>query len=153
MIPVIPYRRWVVFTPLSREEAARRLSACVQKRVVDRSRARETGAYEGSVSEKGFNINRVIRFEHAFLPVVRGKFRLQGNKLRIEVMATLHTALLLFVLVMVILIVASGLFGHFMNILRLLIVASPFYVGLQIAFVYELFKVRRFLAGVFLETV
>ena len=153
MIPVIPYEQWAIDTSLSREEAARRLAERVQRRVRDRSRRGTVGAYEGSVSDRGFNINRIVRYEHAFVPVVRGKFRVHGNKLRVEVLATLHTALLLFVLFIVILIVASGLFGHLMNILKLMLAASPFYVLLQIGFVYELYKVRRFLAQLFSETV
>jgi hypothetical protein len=39
-----------------------------------------------------------------------------------------------------------------MNILKLMLVASPFYILLQAGFLYELYKIRRFLAGVFSET-
>ncbi len=149
MIPLIPYQRWTIYTPLSRSEAVTRLSAKVSKRTTNRSLPRLIGSYEGNVSEKGFNIYRIVRHEHSFLPVVRGKFVVKGDQLRIDVLATLHTNILVFLLIALILIMLSGLFGHFFNILKLLIVASPFYVILQIAFIYELYKVRRFLDEVF----
>ena len=149
MIPLIPYQRWTIYTRLSRSEAAIQLSAKVSRRARDKSLPRVTGSYEGVVSEKGFNINRIVRHEHSFVPVVRGKFTARGDKLRIDVLATLHSNILLFLLISLILIVASGLFGHFFNILKLLLVASPFYVVLQIAFLYELYKIRRFLTQIF----
>lgn len=56
-------------------------------------------AFEGSVSEEGFKINRIIRYRNSFLPVLQGQFFSHGHGVRIEVMMRLHVSVIVFCLV------------------------------------------------------
>lgn len=52
---------------------------------------KRTEMFEGTVSEEGFDINRILRYyRNSFLPVIHGRFSPLGQGVRIEVTMTFH---------------------------------------------------------------
>ena len=100
MIPLLPYKRLVFQSSLSREEIIRRLTievaSCGSGGWLFERRTQD---FEGLVSDEGFKISRVIRYRNSFLPIVEGKFSPIVNGVRIDVTMRLHFAVLLFSIV------------------------------------------------------
>ncbi len=99
MIPLLPYKRLVFESPLSQEEVIHRLTLEVAK---PRSGLqlqwfeKRTEKFEGTVSEEGFQINRIIRYRNSCLPVIHGCFSPLMKGVRIEVTMKLHIVVLAF---------------------------------------------------------
>lgn len=99
MIPLIPYQKLVFDSPLSQEEAVRRLRREVAKPVSGwRWVEKRTEKFEGTVSGEGFRISRIIRYRNSFLPVIQGRISPFGAGVRIEVTMKLHGIVLVFAL-------------------------------------------------------
>lgn len=97
MIPLIPYQKLVFDSPLSQEEAVRRLALEVAKpRSGWQWREKRTEKFEGTVSDESFQISRIIRYRNSFLPVIQGRFSPFGSGVRIEVTMKLHVIILIF---------------------------------------------------------
>jgi hypothetical protein len=100
MILLFPYKQLVFESPLSQEEAIRRLSLEVAD---PRSGSQWFKAnplpFDGTVSETGFKIRRFIRGRNAFRPVVYGRFSPSISGVRIAITMRLPTGVLLFSIV------------------------------------------------------
>ena len=102
MIPLLPYKQLVFESPLSQEEVIRRLTLEVAKpRSGLQWLERRTEKFEGTVSEEGFQIKRIIRYRNSFLPIIQGRFSSLGKGVRIEVTLKLHIVALIFSLIWV----------------------------------------------------
>lgn len=66
---LVPYERWVLATPLLREEIQERLRQLLAQQ------QRAEIAFEGDVFEQGFELCRVIPYAPAFSLRYRGRFR------------------------------------------------------------------------------
>lgn len=100
MLPLLPYQQLVFASPLSKEEVIRRLTLEVAKpRSGLQWFEKRTEKFEGTVSEAGFQIHRIIRYRNSFLPVIHGRFSPLGPGVRIEVTMKLHLVVLAFSLI------------------------------------------------------
>jgi hypothetical protein len=157
MIPLLPYTQIVFESPLSKEEAVRRLTA----EVASRSSGwfeRRTEKFEGTVSAEDFQIRRIIRYRNSFLPVITGRFCPLVKGLRIEVSMRLHLAVLIFSIVWLSIVgagaVAFGLqFFRTGNVeVRMLtpfVMLLFFYLLVMIGFGIEANKAKQQLGGIF----
>jgi hypothetical protein len=99
MYPLFPYRRVIIQTPLTAEDAARVLTKVVTPRAwYYLFWTRATTGFEGRVSRDGFNINRAIRYRNSFLPVLHGRFRPTTNGTAVDVRMVMHPFVNLFLL-------------------------------------------------------
>src|SRR6267143_5209540 len=99
MYPLIPYKRLLIRTSLTPDDAAQILA----QTVIPRSKwfpfwSRATSAFEGRVSPEGFNINRGIRYRNSFLPILHGRFRQTSDGTLVDVRMTMHPTVILFLL-------------------------------------------------------
>jgi hypothetical protein len=161
MIPLLPYQRLVLDSPLSQEEAIRRLTLEVAKpRSGLQWLERRTEKFEGTVSAEGFQINRIIRYRNSFLPVIHGHFSPLLQGVRIEVTMKLHIVVLIFGLVWLSFVgsIALGVIPQLLTTGRLDsgggIVCGMlifFYLMVTIGFGIEAHKARRLLSSIFEE--
>lgn len=98
MFPLLPYQKLVFESPLSREEIIERLTRKVIKRRQEWFE-QSTIPFEGTVSDTGFQISRIINYHNSFLPVINGCFFSHMEGVRIEVTMRLRTNMLIFCIV------------------------------------------------------
>jgi hypothetical protein len=155
MIPLWPYQKLVFNSPLSLEELTRRLA-----REVSESRwgfgifERRTELFEGTITDGGFKINRIIRYRNSFLPVILGNFSPFARGVRVDVTLRLHGAVLAFSVVwlsFVVLGAAAVLFSRQAGKESLIPFAmlAFFYLMVTLGFGFEARKARRLLSEVF----
>lgn len=100
MILLFPYQQLVFESPLSQEEVIQRLTCEVAKlRSGWQWVEKRTEKFEGTVSEEGFQISRIIRYRNSFLPLIQGRFSPLGQGVRIEVTMKLHLIMVIFSLI------------------------------------------------------
>lgn len=97
MIPLFFYKKFTINSPLSQEEAVRKLSE-----VVDPIRTSSVWFetrnqfFEGWVSKDQFQITRIIWYRNSFLPIIYGRFSPTETGVKIRIVMTLHPIILLF---------------------------------------------------------
>lgn len=100
MIPLVPYQKFVIEVPYSREELIRRLGSEISGRPQDRGSSGErTKSFKGEISDEGFQISRIINYRNSFLPVIEGRFSPQVKGVRVEIKMKLHSVVLIFCIV------------------------------------------------------
>jgi hypothetical protein len=99
MYPLIPYKRVIIQTPLTAENAARVLTKLVTPRPwYYLFWTRATTDFEGRISLDGFNINRSIRYRNSFLPILHGRFRPTTKGTAVDVRMVMHPFVVVFLL-------------------------------------------------------
>jgi hypothetical protein len=159
MIPLWPYQKLVFKSPLSREEITRRLTREVSDRqwsVGLFEKRREL--FEGTISDEGFKISRIIRYRNSFRPVIQGQFSPSVKGMRVEVTLRLHGAMLAFSIVWLS-IVGMGLAAGAARVLSTGQVGAQmlgplaalvfFYLLVTLGFGFEARKASKLLSGVF----
>ena len=101
MIPLIPLTWWTISSKLSAEEAYMRLLPRLeQKSWFKWGVAQYHFPYEGSVSPRGFHINRVIRYRNSFMPMLFGNFTTEPDQpLEFQVVAFINPLVFVFLVV------------------------------------------------------
>jgi hypothetical protein len=94
---LLPYDSFTIQTrdplPLVRQ----RLKAQVEDRRIRFGFSRSHAPYEGTVSETGFKISRIIHYRNSFLPVIRGHFETQlDGTTAIQIQMGLHPLVMTF---------------------------------------------------------
>ncbi|GAB3956282.1 hypothetical protein GCM10028805_45640 [Spirosoma harenae] len=160
MIPLFPYWKFVIRSPLSHEEALARLSgevAPVQGRPLF---SRETRPHEftGTLSKTDFYIERIIQYRNSFLPTIHGRFLLTEAGLQVHIVMMLNV-LALFIGIGLSLcalpILAAIVYrlivtGHFEETLRTpTLVLACLYVLFTGGFCYEAITARHLLNRIF----
>ena len=104
----MPYRTRTLHSPLTAPEVAERLRHIVRPRrtfwqAVGAGfgrRPREAATFAGVVTDTSFRISRIIGYENAFLPVVRGQFSENGHGgTTIRLSLSLHPAVAAFMMI------------------------------------------------------
>jgi hypothetical protein len=106
VIPLLPYRKFDLFSPRPPHEVAEALSAQVEPRRWLRFRANRR--FEGTVAGTTFAIARIISYRNSFVPQIRGTIVAQGSGSKISISMSLHVVALSFLLVWVALVCAIG---------------------------------------------
>ena len=93
---LLPFRRRELHSGLSVSAAAAAIAAQVEPRRWLRW-GRGSGAFEGTVDEHGFDVQRIISYRSSFLPRIRGEIRAQPQGSSISITMTLSGSTLLFI--------------------------------------------------------
>ena len=98
MLPVIPYKHIRISTTLTVEEAVRLVSSAISpRRTLDNWSTPNGKDFEGSVTEQGFQIQKIIHHRNSFLPILYGKFIPTEKGTKVEVHLTLDVLMIIFV--------------------------------------------------------
>jgi hypothetical protein len=74
-----PFRKFELITEMSPTHAARILQEIVEPpRKWGRPSSPKRGYFEGTIAGSRFKINRIIRYQSSFLPIIEGNFRRDG---------------------------------------------------------------------------
>ena len=101
MIPLIPYKRISIKTPLSIDSIVQAMSKVIAapRDLFQEPHILNGKFYEGKVSSQGFEIQRIIYTRNTFLPVLYGKFIAEETGTQVDVQIVVHpAALILFAL-------------------------------------------------------
>lgn len=102
MLPLVPYLKLVITSPLTKTEAERQLSRAVAPRRLgwhlseDRSEM-----FEGDVSDDGFSVRRIMRCRSSFTPLIKGYISPLTAGAQIRVTMRLQTRDIIFIMVWV----------------------------------------------------
>ena len=97
-VPLIPFDRFVIESPLAPGRAAAELASNVEPKRWIRFR-RGPSAFEGEVTETDFRISRMIGYNNAFLPQIHGGFERSPHGTRVSGTMRLHPLVLVFIAV------------------------------------------------------
>jgi hypothetical protein len=90
------YEKLTIHSPHSPQTLFDRLSHEVEARKLFRTRSLfsqpSVTPYEGTVSESGFKITRIINYRNSFLPVLRGRFIAEPPGTVVKITLSLHPA-------------------------------------------------------------
>jgi len=92
----LPYSRLTLYSPLSLDDVVGLLSDQVFRRRILRWGWRDAGTFEGEVSYRGFNINRVLSYRNSWQPVIYGSFRELPKGIQINITVTMHHVVIVF---------------------------------------------------------
>jgi hypothetical protein len=97
-VPLLPYDKFSIETPLPLQDAAARLAAAVEPRKFWRFGAGKR-AFEGEVNAPEFRIRRLISYRNSFLPEIRGRIVPTKDGSRLDATLRLHGFVIAFLLV------------------------------------------------------
>ncbi|MBD2252933.1 hypothetical protein [Nostoc parmelioides] len=92
---ILPYETLTIVTPDSLPIVLQRLRANIEPPKALRLSRKHT-TYQGSISEEGFQIIRIIDYRHSFFPVIRGRFEEQSQQTLIHVQMSVDNAAMAF---------------------------------------------------------
>lgn len=86
---ILPYDTSIILTSDSLPIVLQRLNAKVEPPKVFRFSTRHA-PYQGTISEEGFQINRIIHYRNSFLPIIRGRFEVQSHQTLVHVQMSIN---------------------------------------------------------------
>jgi hypothetical protein len=91
----IPYDSFIMRTPLSRQEVAKRLKTHTEERKSFRLAQVHSESFEGEVDDSSFSINRIAHFNKSIYPVVEGDIESTtlGTAIKIKIYPNLFSIL------------------------------------------------------------
>ncbi|MBH8577804.1 hypothetical protein I8752_33555 [Nostocaceae cyanobacterium CENA369] len=92
---VLPDDTFTILTPDSLPIVLQRLSAKVEPTKMFRV-SKKHAPYQGTISEQGFQITRIIHYRNSFLPVIRGRFEAQVHQTVVHIQMSLHPFVMTF---------------------------------------------------------
>jgi hypothetical protein len=92
---ILPYDSFTILIPESLPIVLQRLNAKVEPPKAFRF-SRRHAPYQGTISEEGFQISRIIHYRNSFLPIIRGRFEVQSHQTLIHVKMSLHPFTMVF---------------------------------------------------------
>ncbi len=167
---ILPYDNLTYKTHLSKEEILKRLSNQTEGKQWIRMSGvfsnQEHKAYEGTINENDFKINRIIGYRNSFLPRIEGEIEEINNENQnftlIHLKMRLHTFVIVFIIIWLSFVFLGGLFMIFLTSMEtenqdvlglasivpfLMIIILP--VVITLAFHYEGNKSKEFFEKIF----
>jgi hypothetical protein len=92
---VLPHDSFTISTPDALPVVMQRLNAKVEPYKAFRFSKKHV-PYQGTISEEGFQISRIIHYRNSFLPVIRGRFEVETHKTVIHVQMSIHSFVMVF---------------------------------------------------------
>ncbi|MFS0519424.1 hypothetical protein ACEYW6_32670 [Nostoc sp. UIC 10607] len=92
---VLPYDSFTILTDDPLPIVLQRLNALVEPTKTFRFSTKHA-PYQGSISESGFQISRIIHYDNSFLPVIRGRFEVKSDQTVIHVQMNAHPFVMAF---------------------------------------------------------
>ncbi|WP_392534049.1 hypothetical protein [Nostoc sp. C117] len=87
---ILPYDTFTVFTSDPLPIVLQRLNDKIEPTKIFRF-SREHAPYQGTISEEGFQIRRIIHYRNSFLPVIRGRFEVEPYQILIHVRMSVNS--------------------------------------------------------------
>jgi hypothetical protein len=106
VIPLLPYRKLDLLSPLCPADVAAALSRQVEPK--QWIRFRTSRRFEGTVTGTTFDIARIISYRNSFVPRIHGTIAAEGGGSRISVSMRLHVVVLAFLVAWVALVCTIG---------------------------------------------
>lgn len=101
----IPYEKLTISSAYRAEEVLARIAQNTEmemtfkKRFLGRIKMRSNNTYEGTVSDKGFEISRVIFYRNSFLPLIIGDVRDQPFGSEIDLTLRMNWVVIIFAMI------------------------------------------------------
>lgn len=92
---VLPNDSFTILTPDALPIVLQRLNAQVEPTKAFRF-SKKHPPYQGTISESGFLISRIIHYRNSFLPVIRGRFEVESHQTLIHVQMRIHPFVMAF---------------------------------------------------------
>ncbi|MBD2200248.1 MULTISPECIES: hypothetical protein [Calothrix] len=93
---LLPYDSFTIVVPQPLSVVLQRLNAKVEAPKLYRF-SREHAPYQGTVSEQGFQITRIIHYRNSFLPVIKGRFQIESSyQTEVHIKMSLHPFVMAF---------------------------------------------------------
>lgn len=92
---ILPHDTFTVVTPDPLPIVLQRLSDNIESTKIFRF-SRAHAPYQGTFSEQGFKISRIIHYRNSCLPLIRGRLEPQPNGTAIHVQMSLHPIVMVF---------------------------------------------------------
>ncbi|MFN6568623.1 hypothetical protein [Dendronalium sp. ChiSLP03b] len=92
---VLPYNTFTILTTDPLPIVLQRLGAKVEPTKIFRFSTKHA-PYQGTISEQGFQISRIIHYRNSFLPVIRGDFEVQPHQTAVHIQMSLHPFVMAF---------------------------------------------------------
>ena len=92
---VLPHDSFTILIPDALPIVLQRLNAKVEQKKVFRF-SNKHAPYQGTISEEGFRISRIIHYRNSFLPVIRGRFEVESHQTMIHVQMSIHPFVMAF---------------------------------------------------------
>lgn len=92
---VLPYESFTILTPDSLLIVLQRLNAKIEPIKIFRF-SQKHAPYQGSISESGFKISRIIHHQNSFLPTIRGRFEVEPHQTVIHIQMNTHPFVMAF---------------------------------------------------------
>ncbi|OKH49287.1 hypothetical protein NIES2101_21430 [Calothrix sp. HK-06] len=89
MMKILPYDSFTILTPDILAVVLQRLNGKIEDKKMLRF-SREHALYEGTISEQGFKISRIIHHRNSVLPVIEGRFEVQSHQTAVHIQMKLH---------------------------------------------------------------
>ncbi|MHC5862635.1 hypothetical protein [Nostoc sp.] len=92
---ILPNDTFIILTSDSLPIVLQRLNAKVEPTKAFRF-SRKHAPYQGTISESGFQISRIIHYRNSLLPVIQGRFEVQSHQTLIHVQMSIHPFVMAF---------------------------------------------------------
>ncbi|MBD2493909.1 hypothetical protein [Nostoc sp. FACHB-280] len=92
---ILPYDSFTITVPEALPIVLQRLSANIEPQQAFRF-SRQHTLYQGTISEEGFQISRIIHYRNSFLPMIRGRFEAQPRQTLVHIQISVHTVVMAF---------------------------------------------------------
>lgn len=92
---VLPYESFTILTPDPLLIVLQRLNTKVEPTKIFRFSKKHV-PYQGSISESGFKISRIIHHQNSFLPTIRGRFEVELHQTVIHIQMNTHPFVMAF---------------------------------------------------------
>ncbi|BAY80011.1 hypothetical protein NIES25_64990 (plasmid) [Nostoc linckia NIES-25] len=92
---VLPYNTFTISTSDPLSVVLQRLNAKVEATKAFRFSTKHA-PYQGSISEEGFQIRRIIHYRNSFLPMIRGRFEVESHQTIIHIEMSVHPFVMAF---------------------------------------------------------
>ncbi|MBD2453800.1 hypothetical protein H6G80_06885 [Nostoc sp. FACHB-87] len=92
---ILPYDSFTVTAPEPLPIVVQRLSANIEPRQAFRF-SRQHTLYQGTISDDGFQIMRIINYRNLFLPMIRGRFEAQPRQTLVHIQISVNNVVMAF---------------------------------------------------------
>ncbi|OCQ99879.1 hypothetical protein BCD64_01990 [Nostoc sp. MBR 210] len=92
---ILPYDSFTITVPEPLPIVVQRLSANIEPPKAFRF-SRQHTLYQGTISDDGFQISRIIHYRNSFLPMIRGRFEAQPRQTLVHIQISVHTFVMAF---------------------------------------------------------
>ncbi len=97
---LLPHETFTVKSPEPLSKIIEKLEAKIEpQKIVRWGFSHRHFSYEGTISQSGFKIHRIIHYRNSFLPIIRGEFEALPKETLVHITMELHPFVMTFLIV------------------------------------------------------